>query len=92
MSGGSRGTQPEVLTPGTNKKHYLAGAFDIVTGRILHVCGERKNRWLFIYLLRLLERKYPATKVGKIYVVADNYRIHKAKAVMEWLAHHHRFG
>jgi transposase len=86
-----RGTQTEVLTPGTNKKHYLAGALDLTTGKILHVCGERKNRFLFLDLLRLLDRKFPATKIGKIYVVADNYRIHKAQAVVEWLAHHPRF-
>jgi len=86
-----RGTQTEVLTPGQNKKHYLAGALDIVTGKIMHVVGERKNRWLFIDLLRLLERRFPATRISKIYVVADNYRIHKAQAVIEWLAHHPRF-
>ncbi len=86
-----RGTQREVMTPGTNKKHYLAGALNLMTGKILHVCGERKNRWLFIDLLRLLDRKFPAAKVSKIYVVADNYRIHKAQAVVEWLAHHPRF-
>ncbi len=86
-----RGTQREVMTPGTNKKHYLAGALNLITGKILHVCGERKNRWLFIDLLMLLDRKFPAAKVSKIYVVADNYRIHKAQAVVEWLAHHPRF-
>ena len=86
-----RGTQTEVLTPGTNQKQYLAGALDILTGKIMHVVGERKNRWLFIDLLRLLDRKFPATRISKIYVVADNYRIHKAQAVVEWLAHHPRF-
>jgi transposase len=39
----------------------------------------------------LLERKFPAAKISKIYVVADTYRIHKAQAVVEWLAHHPRF-
>ena len=86
-----RGTQTQVMTPGTNKKHYLAGALSFTTGKILHVRGERKNRWLFIDLLMLLDRKSPAAKVSKIYVVADNYRIHKAQAVVEWLAHHPRF-
>ncbi|MCA1607712.1 MAG: IS630 family transposase, partial [Acidobacteria bacterium] len=86
-----RGTQTEVMTPGTNQKQYLAAALNIVTGKILHVVGERKNRWLFINLLMLLDRKFPAAKASKIYVVADNYRIHKAQAVVEWLAHHPRF-
>jgi transposase len=86
-----RGTQTEVLTPGANKKHYLAAALNFMTGTILHVTGERKNRWLFIDLLMLLDRKFPATRISKIYVVADNYRIHKAQALVEWLANHPRF-
>jgi transposase len=86
-----KGTQREVLTPGANKKYYLAGALNFLSGKMLHVVGERKNRWLFIDLLMAIGRAYPATKIEKIYVVADNYRIHKAKAVLEWLANHPRF-
>ena len=86
-----KATQTEVMTPGTNKKHYLAAALNLVTGKILHVTGERKNRWLFIDLLRRLDRQFPITKISKIYVVADNYRIHKAQAVIEWLSFHPRF-
>jgi putative transposase len=86
-----RGTQTEVMTPGTNRKGYLAGALNFVTGRMLHVIGERKNRWLFIDLLKRIDRACPATKLTKVYVVADNYGIHKAKAVAAWLARHSRF-
>ena len=86
-----KGTQREVMTPGKNQKHYLAGALNFLSGRILHVVGERKNRWLFIDLLMAIGRAYPAAKIEKIYVVADNYRIHKAKAVVEWFANHPRF-
>ena len=86
-----RGTQSEVMTPGTNRKHYLAGALNFVTGKVLSVVGERKNRWLFLDLLRLIERACPATKFTKVYVVVDNYGIHKAKAVAAWLAQHPRF-
>jgi putative transposase len=84
-----RGTQNEVMTPGTNKKQYLAGALDYLTGKIVHVVGERKNRWLVIDLLRRLDQQFPTAT--KIYLVADNYRIHKAKAVEGWLQHHPRF-
>lgn len=84
-----RGTQTEVMTPGTNQKRYLSGALNYVTGKMTHVIGERKNRWLVIDLLCALERQFPAAT--KIYLVADNYRIHKAKAVEEWLKHHPRF-
>jgi putative transposase len=86
-----KGTQREVLTPGTNQQHYLAGALNFLSGKILHVTSERKNRWLFIDLLMAIGRASPTTKIEKIYVVADNYRIHKAQAVVEWLAKHPRF-
>ncbi len=84
-----RGTQIEVMTPGTNQKRYLAGALNYVTGKITHVIGERKNRFLVIDLLCALDRQF--LSATKIYLVADNYRIHKAKAVEEWLKHHPRF-
>ncbi len=84
-----KGTQTEVMTPGTNQKRYLAGALDYVTGKITHVIGERKNRFLVIELLCALDRQFPVAT--KIYLVADNYRIHKAKAVEEWLKNHPRF-
>lgn len=86
-----KGTQTEVMTPGTNRKHYLAGALNFVTGKVLAVVGERKNRWLFLDLLRSLDRACPTTKFTKIYVIADNYGIHKAKAMVTWLAAHPRF-
>jgi transposase len=79
------------MTPGTNRKDYLAGALNFISGKMLHVAGGRKNRWLFIDLLRVLDRACPAVKFTKIYVVVDNYRIHTAKAVAEWVAAHQRF-
>jgi transposase len=84
-----RGTQTEIMTPGTNQKRYLAGALNYATGKITYIIGERKNRWLVINLLSALDRQFPAAT--KIYLIADNYRIHKAKAVVEWLANHPHF-
>lgn len=86
-----RGTQTEVMTPGTNQKQYLAGALNYLTGKMLAVTSERKERWLFIDLLQLVERRCPAAKFTRLYVVVDNYRIHTAKAVVEWLGSHPRF-
>lgn len=86
-----RGTQEEVMTPGTNQKNYLAGALNFLSGKMLHVVGERKDRWLFIDLLQAIERACPPQKIGKIYVIVDNYRIHKAQAVVNWLKNHPRF-
>ncbi len=86
-----RGTQTQVMRPGTNEKNYLAGALNHATGKLLHVVGERKDRFLFIELLKAIERACPAQKFARIYVLCDNYRIHTAKAVGAWLAQHPRF-
>jgi putative transposase len=85
-----QGTQVEVMTPGTNEKHYLAGALDVATGTLHHALGPRKTNGLFRDLLQTLEAAYPAAQYQRIYVVVDNYQIHKAKAVEEWLAKHPR--
>jgi transposase len=85
-----RGEQREVMTPGKNQKRYLAAALDHETGRLLQVTGERKTAALFLALLKLIERKYPSERVSRIYVVVDNYKIHKAKVVEKWLAAHPR--
>jgi putative transposase len=85
-----QGTQVEVMTPGTNEKHYLAGALDLTTGTLHHCLGPRKTNGLFRDLLHTLEVAYPTAQYQRIYVVVDNYKIHKAKAVEEWLAKHPR--
>jgi putative transposase len=86
-----QGTQEEIMTPGKNEKHYLAGALHLTTGKMLYCLGPRKNNGLFRDLLTLLDSTYPAPAVSRIYVVVDNYCIHKAKAVEQWLARHPRF-
>lgn len=91
MSGCLRGHSERVETPGKNEKNYLAGALNFVTGKLLHVVAEKKNRFLFIQLLEAIEGASPPTKFTKIYVVVDNYKIHKAQAVVEWLLKHPRF-
>jgi putative transposase len=86
-----KGSQEEVMTPGQNEKHYLAGALNLATGKILYGLGPRKTNALFRDLLTLLDHTYPARGVRRIYVVVDNYKIHKAQAVNQWLATHPRF-
>jgi len=86
-----KGTQVEVLTPGKNEKHYLAGGWDFRTGTVHYRCGPRKTNQLFRDLLDTLDRRYPAHRYDRISVVVDNYRIHKAQAVEHWLAAHPRF-
>ena len=78
------------MTPGQNQKHYLAGALDLATGTLHHCLGARKTNALFRDLLSVLEERYPAERYTRLYVVVDNYKIHKAKAVAQWLAAHPR--
>jgi transposase len=85
-----KGSQAEVMTPGTKAKHSLAGALNLATGKIRQCLGPRKNNALFRDLLTLLDRPYPERWVRRIYVVVDNSRIHKAKAVGQWFASHPR--
>jgi len=86
-----RGEQRQVATPGTNQKRSLAGALDVGTGRLLHCVWFRKVTGLFLDLLHLLERSYPAADYDRVWVVVDNYQIHKAEAVARWLTQHPRF-
>lgn len=85
-----KGEVVEIVTPGQNHKRYLAGALDILTGRVVSCTGERKTALLFLELLKALDASYPAASYHRLYVVVDNYRIHKAKAVEQWLAEHRR--
>jgi putative transposase len=85
-----KGTQVEVMTPGQNAKHYLAGALDPTTGTLHYALGPRKTNALFRDLLTVLDARYPADRYTRLYVVVDNYKIHKAKAVERWLATHPR--
>lgn len=86
-----KGEQLEVLTPGTNEKRYLAGALDMCRGTIVHRVWWRKTQGLFLDLLTTLDRTYPPLHFTRLYVVVDNYKIHKAQAVERWLAAHPRF-
>ena len=86
-----KGEVLEVVTPGQNQKRYLAGALDHLTGRVIACLGERKTAMLFLELLKALDSAYPANSYQQLYVVVDNFRIHKAKMLEQWLATHPRF-
>jgi transposase len=86
-----KGTQVEVMTPGTNEKRYLAGALNITTGTIAQCVWYRKTTGLFLDLLATLDRASPARAFSHLSVVADNAKIHHAAEVETWLAAHPRF-
>jgi transposase len=85
-----KGPQVEVMPPGQNQTHDLAGARDLATGTLLHCLGARKTTALFRDLLALLETSYPAERYTQIYAVVENSKIHRAKAVAQGLAAHPR--
>ena len=86
-----QGMRVKLVTPGQNQKYYLAGALEPQSGRLIYCTSPRKTNALFRALLDRLEWLYPPTQFAKVYVVVDNYGIHKAKAVERWLAAHPRF-
>ena len=86
-----KGTQVEVLTPGTNEKRYLGGALELTTGTITHGVWYRKTTGLFLDLLNTLDHTHPAPLYTHLTVVVDNAKIHQAKKVQKWLAAHPRF-
>lgn len=85
-----KGEVVEIITPGLNQKRYLAGALDSLTGKVIHCLGKRKTALLFVELLQAIEQGYRATIYKEVFLVIDNYGIHKAKLVRQWLAQHRR--
>jgi hypothetical protein len=85
-----KGNQEAVRTPGQHENHYLAGVLHLATGKILHGLGPRNSHVLLRDLLPVRDRTSPEPQVRPIDVVVDNDKMHKAKAVGQWLATHPR--
>jgi hypothetical protein len=81
-----KGTQMTGMIPGTNEKHYLAGFLDLATGALLHCIAAGKTNALFRDLLTRPDACDPAERYTRLCGVVDNYTIHHAKAVEQWLA------
>lgn len=86
---GLRGQQRKVVTPGQNKKYFLAGALQAKTGQVTYVGSASKSTVLFIELLRMLRRRYRSAKT--ITLIVDNYIIHKSKKAQCWLENNPKF-
>ena len=81
-----RGQQKLVVTPGQNRKRYLAGALALNGSNLLCVQAERKNSDLFLALLAKLRQYHPRAR--RIHLVLDNYGIHSSRRVQEYLRQH----
>ena len=73
-----RGQQAQVVTPGSNTKHYLAGSLNWWTGElILTNPGPRRNADLFLAHLDELRRRF--RRYRRIHVICDNAAFHQPK-------------
>lgn len=79
-----RGQQTQVCTPGKNAKQYVFGAVNYITGQLIALTWTHKNNVGFRQLLKQIVA-YHAQDQKKVVLVADNFRIHQAKAVKAWL-------
>jgi len=85
-----KGSQQEVMTPGTNEKNYLAGALDLATGKLLHCVWFRKTSGLFLDLLKLIDHTYTSSQYTQVFVVVANSlfvsgNIARCKNPFKWL-------
>jgi len=78
------GVRKQLVTPGKNRKHYVAGAYDPTTEALIITDGPSKNSALFILLLEELAAKFADR--GVVHLVLDNYIIHKSKLTQKAVA------
>jgi transposase len=68
----------------------LFAAFDTRKGEIFGWNAELKRADEFISFLNYIDASLPPS-FSAVYVVLDNLRVHKSRAVLAWLAQHPRF-
>jgi len=72
-----------VVTPGKNKKRFVAGALNAATGRVTFVDAKSKASDLFCKLVWKLAADRDARR---IHLIVDNYIIHSSKKTKRFLA------
>lgn len=84
-----RARQVGVPTPGQNQKHYVAGALNAHTGKLVWAEHGHKNTTLFVKLLESLRATY--RRARRIQLILDNYIIHKSEQAQRWLSANRKF-
>ena len=84
-----RGHQQAIPTPGKNEKRYLCGAVHANTRKVVWSEWKKKNTDIFLLLMAALRKRY--RKAKRIYLILDNYRIHKSYKVKMFLSHNPKF-
>ncbi len=67
----------------------LFAALDVATGKVIGSIHRRHRAAEFKKFLAKLDNEVPADL--DVYLICDNYSIHKAPPIMKWLAAHPRF-
>lgn len=83
-----RGRQEKVPAAGQNRRRSIFGGVDVRTHEVTTCVRQRKCAADFLAFLDILAARYHA---GRVWVVLDNFSIHKTKAVHAWLVAHPRF-
>ena len=78
------GQQRWVLTPGKNKKHYVAGALHAGTRKLVWVDAPRKTSELFCQLVWRVLTQY--RRASRVHFILDNFIIHSSKKTKRFLA------
>jgi len=79
-----KGERRYVVTPGQNKKRFVAGALNAKTKRLTWVDAQSKASDLFCKLVWKLAAEY--RKAKRIHLIVDNYIIHSSKKTRRFLA------
>lgn len=62
---------------------HMFGALDLATGQLYYRIRDRKRWTEFLAFVKSLRTRWPA---GKLYLICDNYSVHKRREVREWCA------
>lgn len=73
-----------VVTPGQNRKRFVAGALNALTGKLISVGGTSKASLLFQALVWKLAAEYRGAR--RIHIILDNYVIHSSRSTQRFLA------
>ncbi len=79
-----KGHRRLVVTPGQNKKRFLAGALNATTGKVTWVDAHSKASDLFCKLLWKLAAEHREAR--RIHLIVDNYIIHSRRKTQRFLA------
>lgn len=77
------GQQKVILTPGKNKKRFVAGALAVDKSDLVFVHSDRKSTDLFLALLKKLQHRHPNAR--RIHLILDNYIIHSSIRTRRYL-------